>query len=69
MNEFYKDEDKLIIFDPLAQKNLIQGLETLKNKIYTVLQNGLRNSGNRHAEIEKDYKRRTLNEVQNLLKF
>lgn len=69
MNEFYKDEDKLVIFDPLAQKNLIQGLETLKNKIYTVLQNGLRNSGNRHAEIEKDYKRRTLNEVQNLLKF
>lgn len=69
MNEFYKDEDKLVVFDPLARKNLIQGLETLKNKIYTVLQNGLRNSGNRHAEIEKDYKRRTLNEVQNLLKF
>lgn len=69
MNAFYDKENQFVVFDPIAKRNLLRNIDALKNKIYVVWQNGIRTSGNRHAEIEKDFKRRTINEVQNLLKF
>lgn len=69
MNEFLDDDRKLVVFDPISRRNLLKDLDALKNKIFVVLRTGLRNSGNRHEEIEKDYRIRTINDVQNLLKF
>jgi hypothetical protein len=69
MNEFLDDDKKLVVFDPNSRRNLLKDLDALKNKIFVVLRTGLRNSGNRHEEIEKDYRIRTINDVQNLLKF
>lgn len=69
LNAFNDKENQFVVFDPIAKRNLLRNIDALKNKIYVVWQNGMRTSGNRHAEIEKDFKRRTINEVQNLLKF
>lgn len=69
INAFADKDNQFMVFDPIAKRNLLRSIDALRNKIYTVWRNGKMNSGNRHAEIEKDFKRRTLNEVQNLLKF
>jgi hypothetical protein len=69
MNVFQDDGRKLVVFDPISRRNLLKDLDALKNKIFVVLRTGLRNSGNRHEEIEKDFRVRTINDVQNLLKF
>ena len=69
MNAFYDDDRKMVVFDPISKRNLLKDLDVLRNKIFVVLKNGLRNSGNRHEGIEKDFRIRTINDVQNLLKF
>ena len=69
MNAFYKDGEKLVVFDPISRRNLLRDLDAVKSKIFVVYQNGKFNTRNRHSEIEKDYKKRIVNEVQNLLKF
>lgn len=69
MNVFYDKDSQLVSFDPIAQRNLLKGLDAIKEKIYLVYCNGKYNSRNRHSEIEKDAKIQTINDVQNLVKF
>ena len=69
MNTFHGDADKLVEFDPISKRNLLKNIDVLKNKIYTVYCNGKFNSRNKHAEIETDWKVKTIQDVQNLIKF
>ena len=69
MNTFHGDADKLVEFDPISRRNLLKNIDVLKNKIYTVYCNGKFNSRNKHAEIETDWKVKTIQDVQNLIKF
>ena len=55
LNAFNDKENQFVVFDPIAKRNLLRNIDALKNKIYVVWQNGIRTSGNRHAEIEKDF--------------
>jgi hypothetical protein len=69
MNTFYKEGDKSTVFNPISRRNLLRDLDAIRSKIFIVYENGRYNSRNRHSEIEKDFKRQTVNNVQNLLKF
>lgn len=69
MNTFYEEGDKLTVFNPISRRNLLRDLDAIRSKIFIVYENGRYNSRNRHSEIEKDFKRQTVNNVQNLLKF
>lgn len=69
LNSVLSEEDRLVIFNPIAKRNILKDLDTLKNKIYTVWKNGIHNANNRHGEIEKGFQSTMINKVQNLLKF